>query len=106
MQGADVQSLVRERDPTLPQPRCGVDAKSLQSCTTLGDPMDRGLLGSSVHGVLQARILEWIAISSSRGPSQLKDRTHVSCVGKHLFNTEPPGKPDIYIYIFSRCLLS
>ena len=80
--------------------------KSLQSWMTFCDPVDCSPPGPSVHGVLQARILEWIAISSSRGPSQLKDRTHVSCVGKHLFNTEPPGKPDIYIYIFSRCLLS
>ena len=37
-----------------------------QSCLTLCNPMDSGLLGSSVHGILQARILEWVAISSSR----------------------------------------
>ena len=74
--------------------------KSLQSWMTFCDPVDCSPPGPSVHGVLQARILEWIAISSSRGPSQLKDRTHVSCIGKHLFNTEPPGKPDIYIYIY------
>ena len=44
-------------------------AKSLQSCLTLCDPMDCSLPGSSVHGVLQARILEWVAISSSRKSS-------------------------------------
>ena len=38
-----------------------------QLCSTLCDPMDCGLPGSSVHGILQARILEWVAISSSRG---------------------------------------
>ena len=38
-----------------------------QSCLTLCDPMDCSLLGSSVHGILQARILEWIAMPSSRG---------------------------------------
>ena len=43
---------------------------SLQSCLTLCDPMDHSLLGSSVHGILQARILEWVAICSSRGSSQ------------------------------------
>ena len=41
-------------------------AKSLQSCPTLCDPMDCSLPGSSVHGILQARILEWVAIASSR----------------------------------------
>ena len=44
-------------------------AKLLQSCLTLCDPMDYSLLGSSVHRILQARILEWVAISSSRGSS-------------------------------------
>ena len=41
-------------------------AKSLQSCLTLCDLMDRSPLGSSVHGMLQARILEWVAVPSSR----------------------------------------
>ena len=41
-----------------------VCAKSLQSCLTLCDPMDYGPSGSSVHGVLQAEILEWVTISS------------------------------------------
>ena len=40
-------------------------AKSLQSCPTLCDPIDGSLPGSSVHGILQARTLEWVAISSS-----------------------------------------
>ena len=44
-------------------------AKSLQSCPTLCDPMDRSLPGSSVHGILQARILEWVAMPFSRGSS-------------------------------------
>ena len=42
-------------------------------CPTLGDPMDYSLPGSSVHGVLQARILEWVAISFVRGFSPLRD---------------------------------
>ena len=44
-----------------------VYAKSLQSCPTLCDPMDHSLSGSSVHGILQARIVEWVAMPSSRG---------------------------------------
>ena len=44
-----------------------------QSCLTLCDPMDRSLPGSSIHGILQARILEWVAIFSSRGSSQPRD---------------------------------
>ena len=51
-----------------------------QSCPTLCDPTDCSPPGSSVHGVFQARILGWVAISSSRGSSQLRDQTHVSCV--------------------------
>jgi len=47
----------------------GMFGKSLQSCPTLFDPMDCNLLDSSVHGILQARILEWVAVPSSRGPS-------------------------------------
>ena len=42
-------------------------SKSLQSCPTLHDRMDGSLLGSSVHGIFQARILEWVAMPSSRG---------------------------------------
>ena len=46
-----------------------------QSCPALCDPMDCNLPGSSVHGIFQARILEWVTISFSRGSSQPKDRT-------------------------------
>ena len=47
----------------------------LKSCLTLCDPMDCSLPGSSVHGVLQAEILEWIAMPSARRSSQPRDRT-------------------------------
>ena len=47
--------------------------QSLQLYLTLCDPMDSSLPGSSVHGIFQARILEWIAISFSRGSSQPRD---------------------------------
>ena len=48
-------------------------AKSLQSCPTLCDPIDCSLRGSSVHGILQARILEWVAMPFSRGSCQPRD---------------------------------
>ena len=51
----------------------------LESCPTC-DTMDCSLPGSSVHGISQARILEWIAISFSRGSSQPRNRTHLSCI--------------------------
>ena len=50
-----------------------LSAKSLQSCPTLCDPMDCSSPGSSVHRILQARILEWVATSSSRGFSGPRD---------------------------------
>ena len=49
-----------------------------QSCPTLCDPMDCSPPGSSVHGILQARILEWVAMPSSRGSSPAKDQSQVS----------------------------
>ena len=59
-----------------------VKAKVLvtQSCLTLCDAMDCSLLGSSIHGIFQARIMEWIAISFFRSPSLHRDRIYVSCV--------------------------
>ena len=56
-----------------------------QSCLTLCDPVDCGLPGSSVHGILQARILESVAISFSRGSSRLRDQTQVSLIAGRLF---------------------
>ena len=57
-----------------------------QLCPTLCDPMDCSPPGSSVHGILQARILEWVAIPFSRGSSQPKDRTQVSCISGRYFH--------------------
>ena len=51
-----------------------------QSCPTLCNPTDCGPPGSSVHGIFQARILEWVAICSSRGSSPPRDWTHFCCV--------------------------
>ena len=58
--------------------------------------MDCSLLGSSVYGIFQARILEWIAISFSRGSSQPRDRmciSCISCIAGRFFAAETPGKP-------------
>ena len=57
-----------------------------QSWLTFGDLVDCSPPGSSIHGILQARILEWIAISFSRGSSQPRDRTQVSCIAGRHFN--------------------
>ena len=51
-----------------------------QSYLTLCNPMDCSPPGSSVHGILQARLLEWVAMPSSRGSSQSRDQTHISHV--------------------------
>ena len=73
-----------------------MQAKSLQSCLTLCDLMDCSPSGSSVHGILQARILEWVAVSSSRGSSWPGDWTRVPCgswIAGEFFTAEPLGKP-------------
>ena len=57
-----------------------------QSCPTLFDPMDCSLPGSSLHGILQARVLEWVAISFSRGSSQPRDWARVSRIPGRHFN--------------------
>ena len=72
-------SLLEERQVC--QSMC---AKSFQLCPTLCNLMDCNPSGSSVHGILQARILEWVAVSFSRGSFWLRDCTHVSyisCIG-------------------------
>ena len=61
-----------------------------QSCATLCDPMDCSPLGSSIHGNLQARILEWVAIPFSRDQTRI---SCISCIAGGFFTAEPPGKP-------------
>ena len=65
----------------------------IQSSPTPCNPMDYSPPGSSAHGILQARILEWIAIPFSRGSSQPRDRTQISQADS--LPPEPPGKPRI-----------
>ena len=68
-------------------------AKLLQSCPTLCNSIDCSSPGSFVHGILQTRILERVAMASSRGSSQPKDPTPISCIAGKFFTAEPPGKP-------------
>ena len=81
-----------------------------QSCPTLGDPMDRSPPGSPVHETFQARILEWVAISFSRGSSQPRDRTRSPALQADSLPTELQGKPLLMAYypviIFSLSLMN
>ena len=61
------------------------ESEVAQLCSTLCDPMDYSLSGSSIHGIFQARVLEWVAISFSRGSSRPRDRTQVSCIAGRRF---------------------
>ena len=74
-----------------------------QLCLTLCNPMDCSLPGSSVHGIFQARILEWVAMSFSRRSSWPRNRTQVSRIVGRCFTSEPPGKslgaPNLFISI-------
>ena len=67
-----------------------VHAKWLQSYPTLFDPTDSSPPGSSAHGILQASILEWVAIPSSK---DLPDPAIEICIAGGFFTTEPPEKP-------------
>ena len=62
------------------------ESEVAQLCPTLCDTVDCSPPGSSVHRILQARILEWVAISFSRGSSRPRDRTQVSCIAGRCFN--------------------
>ena len=83
-------------------PLCDI-SELAQSCPTLCDPMDCSPPGSSLHGILQARIVEWIAISFSRGTSRPRDRTRVPTFQAGALPSEPPGKPYV---IYDLCIFS
>ena len=86
--GLQPTKLLRPLD--FPSKNTGVGSHCLprlvaQLCSTLCDPMDCCPPGSSVHEILQARILEWVAMPSSRGASQPKDQTQVSHIASRFF---------------------
>ena len=74
----------------------------VQSCLTLCNPMDCSLQGSSIHGIFQARVLEWVVISFSRGSSRPRDWTQVSCICRWiLYHWDTREAPKInYMSIF------
>ena len=69
----------------------GESEKVAQLCPTLCDPMDY-----TVHGILQARILEWVAVPFSRGSSQPRDRTQVSHIAGRFFTSWATGEAQEY----------
>ena len=80
------------------------ESEVAQSCPTLFNPMDCSPPGSSVHGIFQARLLEWIAISFSRRSSQSRDGTHVSCIAGGFFTLSYLGI-DSYKWINHTCCM-
>ena len=91
-------SVLRQTSEML---RACVHAKSIQSYPTLCDPMSCTPPDSSAHGILQARILEWVAMPSSRGSSWPGDWTCGSFIAGGFFTVEPLGKPlRLYFVLF------
>ena len=68
------------------------ESEVTQSCPTLCDPWTVAQPSSSVHGTLQARIWEWVAISFSRGSSRPRDQTQISCIASRRFNLWATGE--------------
>ena len=62
-----------------------IESEVARLCPTLCDPTDCSLPGSSVHRIFQARVLEWVTISLSRGSSRPRDQTWVSCIADGFF---------------------
>ena len=81
--------------------------KLLQSCPTVCDPMDSSPPGFSHHGILQARILEWVPMSSCRGSTQPRDQSPVSCVsctGRWvLYHQHHLGSPLSGTFLLAQC---
>ena len=113
--GAQISSLVKELRSSKPHSaakkkkiccwgkschECPIEDNSIKPCclvaklcpALLWQPQ-RSPPGSSVHGVSQTRVLEWVAIAFSRGCSRPRDQTQVSRISGRFFTTEPPGKP-------------
>ena len=80
-------------------PSVCVHAKLLQSCPTECYTMDCSKPGSSVYEILQARVLEWVAMPSSRGSSQHRDQSQVSCIATHIFYHWATGEAPKYRWV-------
>ena len=81
---------------------CGIDIGVTHSCPTLCDPMDCSLPGSSVHGIFQARVLEWVTIAFSRRSSWPRDQ---SIVGR-CFTVWATREVCVYIYIHTHIYIN
>ena len=71
-----------------------------QSCLTLFNPMDCSPPGSSVHGILQAWTLEWVAVPFSRGSSWPRDQTWISCIAGRFFIAWATRETHSYYHLF------
>ena len=81
------------------------ESEVAQYCMALCDSMDCSLLGSFILGIFQARVLEWGAISFSRGSSQPTDRTRVSRIlGSHFYHLSHQGSPNMFLVLFKYVL--
>ena len=89
----------------VPRSICCCCCSVTELCLTLYHPMDCSMPGSSVCGILQARILEWIVISLSRGSSRTRDWTHISCIGRQ-FLYHQALREVIYMCVCVRVLSS
>ena len=89
--------------PRVASRKSSTAAKSLKSFPTLCNPMDCNPPGSSVHGIFQARIQEWVAISFSRGSSWPREWNHSSCLASGFFTTELLGEPKITVLSDLKC---
>ena len=101
----EIQKTLQRSDDK--QTHACLHAESLQSCPILRNSMNRSLPGFSVHAILQTRILEWVAMPSTRGSSQPRDRiwnSPVSCIGRQtLYHQSHRGNPNKPILPKNQC---
>ena len=90
---ADVFAIMSVATLRVIKPSITANRMMLSRVCLFAISMDCSLPGSSVHGISQARILQWVAISSARGSCQVKDQTCVPALAGGYFTAEPPGKP-------------
>ena len=91
-----INEWTRRPHLTPPHPLAWACLLSCFSHVRLCDPVDCSPPGFSAHGILQARILEWVATSSSRGSFWIRDGTHISyisCIGRQILHHEPSERP-------------
>ena len=92
-----------------PFPECHISriilCSSTNLCLTLWDPMDCSLLGSSIHGIFQASVLEWVAIFFFRGASRPRDQTNISFIGRWILQHQRHlGNPNRVIHVVAICI--